>query len=481
MGMAASQARFLGLTARMNNIEFEGQQINQQRTALSNKSASYYSDLLGMAVPTAPSVESYTQTVYTFNDGALTNQITSLIADTANPGKYNVSYIKSWTDDFAIVAASPSIITNVGGGTYNIGATKLRLMGKVGNSTTVGNSISINGETYTVYNDAGGYYINENVKTKGLKKCTTAEIANLEYYKFNAGYNSAEQVYKNADGSFYTLDAAGNHVPQAGLNEEDLIMCLYDDTQTDPDKAVILVQKDTDGGYSKEAEIITPTKKYLTTAQVNSITIYNDAANDPYLKTLSQDQVTKLIAEEQEILKKLNDDLNNGDQTGQWFVRYVQNTATGEYEGVYYNADDITGATWDAKHNSQSFIGAYKLGSAERIEEIKGVGGCELEQDSTGRYINIKIDGKQYALSTNTITDQDAYEDAMNQYEYDKALYDQSIEEINAKIQIIQAEDKNLELRLKQLDTEHNAISNEKDAVSKVIEKAVEGGFKTFG
>ena len=99
MGMAASQARFLGLTARMNNVEFEGQQINQQRTALSNKSASYYTDLLGMEVPTAPSVEEFTQTVYTFNDGALTNQITSLIADTN--GTYKVSYIRTWTDDFS--------------------------------------------------------------------------------------------------------------------------------------------------------------------------------------------------------------------------------------------------------------------------------------------------------------------------------------------------------------------------------------------
>ena len=41
MGMAASQARFLGLTARKNNVEFEGQQINQQRTALSNQTALY--------------------------------------------------------------------------------------------------------------------------------------------------------------------------------------------------------------------------------------------------------------------------------------------------------------------------------------------------------------------------------------------------------------------------------------------------------
>ena len=37
MGLAATQARYLGLTARKTNVEFEGQQINQQRTALANQ------------------------------------------------------------------------------------------------------------------------------------------------------------------------------------------------------------------------------------------------------------------------------------------------------------------------------------------------------------------------------------------------------------------------------------------------------------
>lgn len=336
MGMAASQARFLGLTARMNNVEFEGQQINQQRTALSNKSASYYTDLLGMEVPTAPSVEMYTQTIYTFNDGALTNQITSLIADTENPGTYKVSYIRSWKDDFSVVSAAPSIITEVKeNDTYKIGATKLRNLGE------------------------------------------------------------------------------------------------------EPDEA------------------------------------------DPYYDSLSTDQKAKLLEEEETFLNLLQTQHGNTDD---YFVRYVQNTSTGEYEAIFYNRKDVEGAIYsDENNNSQSFIAAYKVGSADRVEEIKGVKGCYLEQDSTGRYINITIDDKQYALTTNTVTDQKAYDDAMNQYEYDKALYDQSIAEINAKIAIVQAEDKNLELRLKQLDTEHNAISNEKDAVSKVIEKSVESGFKTFG
>ena len=112
MGMSASQARFLGLTARKtarkNNVEFEGQQINQQRTTLSNQSANYYNDLLGMSVPVPPSVDDYTKTVYTFEDGALTNQITAMIAQ--NNGTYTVSYLRTWNDDFSVVAATTSIV-----------------------------------------------------------------------------------------------------------------------------------------------------------------------------------------------------------------------------------------------------------------------------------------------------------------------------------------------------------------------------------
>ena len=68
----------------------------------------------------------------------------------------------------------------------------------------------------------------------------------------------------------------------------------------------------------------------------------------------------------------------------------------------------------------------------------------------------------------------------MNQYNYNKAKYDQQIETINAKIEIIQGQDKDLELRLKQLDTEENAISTELDSVKKVISKNVDSSFKTF-
>lgn len=66
MGLAASQARFLGLTARKSNVEYEGQQVNQQRTALANESASLYSQLTNLKVPTPPDVTNYYRTEYSF-------------------------------------------------------------------------------------------------------------------------------------------------------------------------------------------------------------------------------------------------------------------------------------------------------------------------------------------------------------------------------------------------------------------------------
>ena len=129
MGMAASQARFLGLTARKTNTEYEGQQINQQRTTLSNQSANYYNQLLGMSVPTPPSIDDFTKTVYTFEDGSLTNSISSMIAQQG--GMYLISYTSTWTDDFAAVATASSIVTRSGeegNYTYKVGAKTLRQM-----------------------------------------------------------------------------------------------------------------------------------------------------------------------------------------------------------------------------------------------------------------------------------------------------------------------------------------------------------------
>ena len=394
MGMAASQARFLGLTARKTNVEFEGQQINQQRTTLSNQSANYYNQLLGMSVPVPPSVDDYTKTVYTFEDGALSNSISTMIAQKG--GEYLISYTSSWTDDFAAVAAGQSIVTKnknpqntnnaIDGTLYSVGAKELRKMG-----------------------DA---FILDKCDANGNVTATAAA------YMKNGKYYSDEKCTKEIK---------------------------------DPDKQSFKLNKN---------------------------------YNDEYLKSLSLDQLEKLQTEETKYISILNKQYAP-DGKESWMVRYVQNTSTNTWVPYFNKKSVLDSAIYSDTGSSQSNIPAYTIGSAKKTEEVKGVT-ARLEQDSTGRIINVtlhpgKADEVTYAVTTNTLTDQAKYDDAMNQYEYDKYQYDQSIQEINSKIEIIQAEDKNLELRLKQLDTEQDAISTEMDAVQKVIEKNTESTFKTFG
>ena len=355
MGMSASQARFLSLTARKNNVEFEGQQINQQRTTLSNESGSYYSELCNMVVPTPPSIDDYTKVSYTFDDGALTNTITSMIAK--GNGKYSISYIQQWQDDYSIVAASSSIISkNDENNSYNIGSSTLRKLGD--------------------------------------------------------------------------------------LNEYNILQ-------------------------------------------------------DPYLNSLTEEQQQELMEQEKYYQTMLNDTVSGrAASTDQWYVRYVKDSTKGSYTPYFYKASDVENDSNYQEGFATSNINCYSLGSSTKTKEVLNALG-DVEKDSTGRYIsivlyqtdedgNIKNDAdgfpikSEYSLTTNTSTDEDAYNDAMNKYNYEQYQYDQKVQSINSKIEIVQQQDKSLELELKQLDTEESAISTEMDAVKKVISKNIESTFKTF-
>ena len=72
MGMSATQARYLSLVAQQSNLEYQGQQINQERAVLSQQVSDLYNSLLAMSVPTPPSTQDYTTIEYAGTDGATT-------------------------------------------------------------------------------------------------------------------------------------------------------------------------------------------------------------------------------------------------------------------------------------------------------------------------------------------------------------------------------------------------------------------------
>lgn len=351
MGMSASQARFLSLTARKTNVEYEGQQINQQRTSLSNESSNYYSQLTSLAVPTPPSTADYTKVTYTFNDGNEKNTVTSIIAtrETAATGIYMLNYVQEIPVDTMIVGGT-NIITRSGSQgayEYSLGAVKLQTAG---------------------IDDSAEKFI-----AAGIPKEIVAQ------------YSPSERAAK--------LEVEKQYVAMA-------------------------------------------TEKY---------------------------------------------------GSADWMLRYVKSSATGNYEPVLYNKKELENTDYNQKTGaSLTGIKMYVFGESTESKEVKNAK-ARVEQDASGRYISLFIydddtytSGRKYDLTTTSESDEAAYNDAMNQYYYDKAQYDKQIQDINAKIEIIQVQDKNLELKLKQLDTEQNAIQTEMEAVKKVISKNVETSFKTF-
>lgn len=506
MGMAASQARFLGLTARKTNVEYEGQQVNQQRTALGNQSANYYNQLLGMTVPVPPSVADYTKIVYSFNDGSLNNTLTSVIAQ--GNGLYNISYNCSYNDDFGIVPTSTHLITEISEGYLNDEMYTKFLDGTNGGcytSAVASYDAAHYAHSFTHMLEAGTY--------------TTSDGEKLTIYPYgsssglNSRWWSPGTASGGSDGDKNLMDQISAELAGTPIVQEivDLLYEFMSDCQTtqpiDATKLLSDGSRGTNVSAARKNALATRAqtlveklrytpgeymigKDYLRNlGEINDITrdpntgeITAYTGNDDYLKTLTMENLQNVIKQEQMYILQLNEKYGHNTT---WKVRYVQNTSSGEWEPFFYKTKDIEDAFYDDKTDVQhSKIQCYTFGCETKTNEIKNVP-ARLEQDTSGRFTQITInagtDEITYKLTAETVTDQDKYDDAMNQYEYNKYLYEQSIREISAKIEITQAQDKNLELRLKQLDTEQNAISTEMDAVSKIIEKNTESTFKTFG
>ena len=511
MGMSASQARFLMLTARKNDVEFEGQQINQQRTTLSNESASYYSELCNMVVPTPPSIDDYTKVSYTFDDGALTNTITTMIAK--NDGKYSINYVQQWQDDYSIVSASSSMIAKTQAGEYKVGATTLRPLGQGGGTLMPG--AIFNGKPVK-FDDAKGPYIEEVKDVTVDKPLTEQEVESLNYFTLVDTDSTALDTFDfvkairtdNGDGTVTFNDGTNNVILKLNtknkngtfnnnnetLNEKDMIICLINDGAATPAEKVTIVEPQGNDKYTKEVTEKEPVKTYLDEKQQAAAASYND----PYLASLPADQVAELLEQEEYYRVLLNEKCFNNPQSDEkWYVRYVKDATKGNYVPYFYNKNEVEGVDYPTNGGfAEKNINCFSIGSSTKTKEIINAL-ATVEKDTSGRYIALLLyetdengsiakdeNGKdiytQYSLTTNTAQDEEAYNDALNRYNYEQHQYDQKVQEINSKIEVVQQQDKTLELELKQLDTEENALSTELEAVKKVITKNIESSFKTF-
>ena len=116
-----------------------------------------------------------------------------------------------------------------------------------------------------------------------------------------------------------------------------------------------------------------------------------------------------------------------------------------------------------------------------KYEKEMDEGTYDFQYDAKGNLTGIRTTaGEAAALHPTQAYDDLAYDEAMSAYESEKILYDKEQNKLNQQTSIYARQDKQLELKLTRLDTERNALNTELEAVKKVIQDAVEKGFKTF-
>jgi len=220
MGLAATQARYLGLTARKTNIEFEGQQVNQARTALANESANLYNKLYKLTVPTPPNVTDYYKIEYSYKAGGTKYTVNSYTPNSDGTYKVNVSY-----SDYAEVglkAFATSAIVQNADGTYTI--------------TVSGSSKSYILDPATAMQDTvidkacgktGGYYCNYTDESNNTVYYFDKDWLAAQTYPFN---DTAQRYYKSSELINVTEDHDKCNV---SFDSQGLISTIIDPTISD--------------------------------------------------------------------------------------------------------------------------------------------------------------------------------------------------------------------------------------------------------
>ena len=479
MGMSATQARYLNLTAQQSDLEFQGQQINEARTTLSEQTNNLYSQLQNLSVPTPPSTTDYTSVQYSGKSGTTTYSFEASNVKPGSDGSYNITL--NFTD------YGKSLTKNNGYKTTSVGHETIRAT-EVTNYTTEkitgyekDTSESPQGYLTKVANKptTGDYYI-VNKEGKYVKGGSEDETYTDGYYTYSTekpqegqeafgvkGFSDEKQTKKTFTSSelaeIYTKDgkvctSIDGAVNDLGDGKFELV------TSKGP-----FYKQDTNGG----TQIDIPNTTGYTIAGKNALEL-----NVPNVSQDEYDGYCQAI--ENSGIKKTNGD----PYTAKDFYIYFDSN-----NKIHFALKaDVQRASTD-KNNTCVTYDFISNGSFTRSKEFDK---SKISFDpASGRITSIDIpsatDGNGNVLSYTTIditsksvTDNAAYEDAYNKYEYQKYEYDKEQQRINAQMSIIQQEDKKLELKLTRLDNERTQITTEIEALKKVVNDNIEKSYKTF-
>ena len=540
MGMAASQARYLGLTARKTNCEWEGQQINQARTALANQSANLFNQMLALSVPDCPDKTDFTTLQYSYTDGNNESVIENWrqLSDSNKDYNYVVDhwyYADIYTGSKKLMSDPQVTIKNDSTQQlYNTTAGSV-VFDPDGKSYTFSTTDEDGEPIELVYDDLTNYKFDPELQNAILDLAAQGYIQTNEFGEVDiATLNSLRGYHDGTSWHFATVEDLENASNKElglengtwTLNNGYVDLSGFDLTTPqglDDDQALAIGKILNDAGATGfDYEDATEVRNWLDTAaaglgdktsgyyRINGTTLEDATMAQVYTTPNINDMTTTfsptyvgnakltelgaLSEKDEAALAQIIKDCPDSS-----IAKYITLNPDGSIEyagtGIYsfeWNGiqkfttyDDLVDSMQTPLFNEKPIDAQQKLATYEASyikTEVKETDKALIETDGEGRFKTIKFedDSITYTLNCEQVSDEDAYNDAMNSYYHDVAEYEKKIADINAQTEIIQQQDRTLELRLKQLDTEQNALQTEMEAVKKVISKNVEMTFKTF-
>ncbi len=538
MGMAASQARYLGLTARKTNCEWEGQQINQARTALANQSANLFNQMLALSVPDCPDKTDFMTLQYSYTDGNNESVLDNWrqLSDSNKDYNYIVDhwyYADIYTGSKKLMS-DPQVTTKNDSTQQAFNTTAGSVVFDPDGKSYTYTGVNADGEAIEhVYDDLTNYKYDPELQNaimdlvaqgyitlpEGQTEIDVSTLNSLRGYHDGTSWhfatvedleNASNKEVGLANGSWKLnngyVDLSGYNLADiAGLSDDQALEIK--DLLTAAGATGQLDDADDVRTWLQAAGITDTTNPYYkvdgtnltdaTEAQTYTTPPINDMTttfSPTYVGNAKLTELGALSPEDEAALAQIIKDCPDSS-----IAKYITLNSDGsiEYDGTgiysfewngvqkFTTYDDLVDSMQTPLFNEKPIDAQQKLATFEASyikTEVKETNKALIETDGDGRFKTVKFDDDSvtYTLNCEQVADEDAYNDAMNSYYHDVAEYEKRIADINAQTEIIQQQDRTLELRLKQLDTEQNALQTEMEAVKKVISKNVEMTFKTF-
>ena len=499
MGMAASQARLLSITARLTNNENTGQSIsyskqrladqtqqitNEYNEALSatkltvltgfNGADANYTDISYNLMTGLQMAENVKQYVVTDTKGRIL--VTKDIAEAyeRSNGNYNqflanLGYSQADINVQNVPSLSANDAADVAQKIHDAWDKYFATIGiNLGDDEHDGliNYFQWN-NTFSTNND--GEYLNSNGEAINLNKYSSLDEALMaEGYSFvGSGYTGYIRTAKDADGNtkyHTTTETNADGVEETVVDYSDPIF-------VDKDGNEILKDVDSDGDgaldtYSTAAQakfVYDPINYEGTTEESRELFDYAMAITEAFMRT--------------------TDDAHNQpyDMSSYQSASNPENSsALNYYRNIYDKIQSngyFTYTTTPAEVDENHIYAGVGTGTAGNVQK------SPLEDNST--FEAALRDGtlrlEYYSSTDKAFKSTTISEDNCIQEVEDERAIAQAETKYNQDMTDLENKDKKLDLELKKLDTEHSALQTEYDSVKNVVDKNVEASFKTFG